>query len=213
MNSFNQRVKGRAPGRPTRQAALRLREICLNAALTEFVTNGFQGTTIGGVAQRAKASRATVYRMFGSKEALFRAVHQWVLEGRQSDLRELLARTNVPVQTMLVEVIEKIASDSVRPRDLALTRLFVTEAHRFPELGDSLFEHSLFAPLIDYLREQKERGTLAFDDPVEAAWDLTALASGGIKMLIKPPQTNTAALKARAQRLLHLLQDGWLRSA
>jgi TetR/AcrR family transcriptional repressor of mexJK operon len=209
---LDKRVRARVPGRPTQQAALRLREICLDAALAEFVVNGFQGTTIDGIARRAKASRATVYRMFGNKEALFRAVHQWVLESRQSDLRALLGRADVPVMTMLAEVIEKIASDSIRPRDLALTRLFVAEAHRFPELVDSLFEHSLFEPLINYLGDQKARGALAINDPVEAAWDLAALASGGIKMLIKPADIDPAALQARVHRVIQLLQSGWLRS-
>jgi AcrR family transcriptional regulator len=211
-NPLEKRVQPRIPGRPTQKAAVELKEICLDAALAEFVVNGFQGTTIDGVAQRAKASRATVYRMFGSKEALFRAVHQWVLEQRQSDLRALLARDNLPVDVMLAEAIEKIAADSVRPRDLALTRLFIAEAHRFPELVDSLFEHSLFEPLIDYLREQKERGTLAIDDPVEAAWDLTALAAGGIKMLIDPGMQNRAAVKTRVARVMNLLRHGWLRT-
>ncbi len=204
------KVQARVPGRPTQQAAAALRDICLEAALDEFFAHGFEGATIDGVAKRAKASRATVYRMFGNKEALFRAVHQWFMERRQSNLRALLEDDLQPY-AMLVALIEKIYQDSVRPRDLAVTRLFVAESHRFPELTDSLFEHALFEPLIDYLRRQAELGIFDIQDPVEAAWDLTALAGGGIRMLITPPLTDPAAVRARAERLAALATKGWLR--
>ena len=203
-------VRARIPGRPRRRAAAKLREICLEAALSEFVEHGFKGATIEGAARRAKASRSTVYRMFTNKETLFRAIHRWVLESRQSDLRILLASGLAP-QAMLGAVIEKIYLDSVRPRDLALTRLFVAEAHRFPELTDALFEHSLFEPLIDYLKGLAERGMADIDDPVEAAWDLSALAGGGLKMLLKEPIADPAALRTRTARLMRLLCHGWLR--
>lgn len=206
------KVQARVPGRPTQQAAAVLRDICLEAALDEFFAHGFEGATIDGVAKRAKASRATVYRMFGNKEALFRAVHQWFLERRQSNLRTILATDRQP-HDMLVAVIEKIYLDSVRPLDLALTRLFVAEAHRFPDLTDSLFEHAIFEPLIDYLKEQAARGIFDLTDPVEAAWDLTSLAGGGIRMLIAPPLTDPAVVHARAERLAALVTKGWLRKA
>jgi len=203
-------VRAREPGRPTQQAALHLREICLEAALAEFLARGFEGATIDGVARHAKASRATVYRMFGNKESLFRSVHEWVLEGRQSDLRTLLDTDRPPFE-MLAAVIERIYLDFTQPRVLALTRLFIAESHRFPELADSLFEHFLFEPLIDYLRRLSERGVARIDDPVEAAWDLTTLAGGGIRMLLMAPLTDPEHLQARTQRLTRLVTAGWLR--
>lgn len=204
------RVRPRVPGRPTQKAAAQLREICLAAGFDEFVERGFAAATIDGVARRAKASRSTVYRLFGDKEVLFRAVHQWALESRQSDLRTLL-ETDRPPKAMLALLIEQIYGDSVRPRDLALTRLFIAESRRFPELADILFEHALFEPLIEYLRSLAERGIVAIDDPVEAAWDFTALAVGGVRMLLKEPIVEPRALRARTARLTNLITRGWLR--
>ena len=203
------RVRARVPGRPTQQNALRLREICLSAALDEFIRHGFAAATIDGVARRAKASRNTVYRTFRDKETLFRAVHRWALEGRQSDLRKLL-QADHPPEEMLALVIEKVYVDSTRPRDLAMTRLFVAEGVRFPDLTDSLFEKSLFEPLIEYLADLARRGIADIEDPLHAAWDLTALAGGGILMLLKKPITHPAELRARTQRLAKLVTRGWL---
>ncbi|UXJ50146.1 TetR/AcrR family transcriptional regulator [Pseudomonas citronellolis] len=202
-------VRPREPGRPTQQAALQLREICLEAALAEFLAHGFEGATIDGIARHAKASRATVYRMFGNKDALFRAMHQWMLEGRQSNLRLLLAR-DLPPAEMLAAVIERIYLDCTQPRVVALARLFIAESHRFPELADSLFENFLFEPLIDYLETLSECGIAKIDDPVEAAWDLATLAGGGVRMLIAAPITDPQRLQARTQRLARLVTEGWL---
>lgn len=204
------RVESREPGRPNLEAAARLREICLQAGLDEFLAHGFEGATIDAVAQRAKASRATIYRMFGNKEALFRAVHQHFYEGRQSGLRTLLG-TGLPPAEMLEAAVERIYRDAVRPRDLALTRMYVAEAHRFPELTDTLFERTLFEPLIAYLRMLKEDGVADIDDPVEAAWDVANLAGGGLRLLLQPPVTDPDALRQRARRLARLLARGWLR--
>ena len=46
----------------------------LDAAAKEFADNGFQGTRIEHVALRAGCNKGLVYRYFGDKEGLFRAV-------------------------------------------------------------------------------------------------------------------------------------------
>ena len=53
----------------------RTREAVLAAAAEEFCAKGFDGATTAGVARRAGVSKQLINHHFGSKEALFREVH------------------------------------------------------------------------------------------------------------------------------------------
>ena len=54
----------------------RTREAVLAAAAEEFCAKGFDGATTAGVARRAGVSKQLINHHFGSKEALFRQVHE-----------------------------------------------------------------------------------------------------------------------------------------
>lgn len=76
------RVKGRrydASGR--RRAALERRRLVVEQARALFLERGFAGTTVAGVADAAGVSVETVYKTFGSKAGLVRAVWEQALEG------------------------------------------------------------------------------------------------------------------------------------
>ena len=62
--------KGRPPERPDR------RESILDAALRCFVEQGFHGTAIPQIAERAAIASGTIYHYFPSKEALVNAVYR-----------------------------------------------------------------------------------------------------------------------------------------
>jgi len=53
---------------------------------------------------------------------------------------------------------------------------------------------------------------LDIDDAVESAWDLAALATGGVRLLIAAPIGDPAALKRRIRRVTRLLTHGWLQA-
>jgi AcrR family transcriptional regulator len=88
-------------GRPRRSSA----EILADAASELFLENGYDGTTVDQIAQRAGVSRATFFNYFGGKADLF-----WVdLDRSLAQLPEALAAgSSLPpvsaVQAALVEV-------------------------------------------------------------------------------------------------------------
>ena len=52
----------------------RKRQAILNAAISEFLANGFRGSSMDAISTRAEVSKRTVYNHFESKEALFQAI-------------------------------------------------------------------------------------------------------------------------------------------
>jgi AcrR family transcriptional regulator len=87
---------GRRPGRPDTRGAV------LDAARVRFASDGFDATTIRGVAAHAGVDPALVMRFYGSKEGLFAAVLEQLadlsetllasLAGSQSGMGERLTR-------------------------------------------------------------------------------------------------------------------------
>jgi AcrR family transcriptional regulator len=74
------KVPPRRGGRPSRAAAALLGERILDAATELFLAEGYDGTSIEAVAQRARISKRTFYHRFPDKAALFGAVVHRIVE-------------------------------------------------------------------------------------------------------------------------------------
>src|SRR4029450_10607589 len=67
-----------------RQAqARRTRQVILDAAHRQFLEGGYAATTIAAIAAEAGVSVETIYKAFGGKPALVRAIYQPGLVGQQ----------------------------------------------------------------------------------------------------------------------------------
>ena len=69
-----------ATGTKTRQTAEERREAVLEAAWFEFAQDGLQGASTDAIARSAGISQPYLFRLFGSKKALFIAVNDMCLE-------------------------------------------------------------------------------------------------------------------------------------
>lgn len=125
-----------APGRSERvQAAI------LAAAEEVFLRDGYIGASMDDVARLAGSSKQTVYKHFGSKEALFieLVTSMTVITGDPVG-HEAADASGEPAENLTALAIEML--DAVlTPRILRLRRLVIGEVNRFPELGKALFEH------------------------------------------------------------------------
>lgn len=98
-----------------------IRDRILDAALREFAAGGFEGATVAGIARAAGISTGNVYRYFGGKEELLRAVlpAAWV-----ERFRSLLRRR-----------VEAAEGMSELPDD--------DSAHPFVDAADALLEFAI----------------------------------------------------------------------
>src|SRR5438445_10206939 len=67
----------RKPGRPSPDSQALLREHLLRSALNAFLLYGFEGMSFHALAQTSGISRDTLYRLYRSKEELFRAAAEF----------------------------------------------------------------------------------------------------------------------------------------
>jgi AcrR family transcriptional regulator len=118
------------------------------------------------VAQRARISKRTFYHRFPDKAALFAAVVHRIIEGlRPSSGTPLYEGGNL--EEVLRRLARLILRATLTPLALALNRLMVAEAQRFPELAAIVAREGGRAEVVERIAATLERearaGGLAID--------------------------------------------------
>lgn len=154
--------------------SLRKRRAILDAATATFLSNGYLGASMDEIAARAGVSKTTVYNHFEDKEALFSAiVRARVDEASDAVHDEIvgLASTH-DAETDLRELARRQLERVMQPHIMALRRLVIGEAERFPELGRLFYDHGAgrtIDALAGTFARLAERGLLRVEDPFVAA--------------------------------------------
>jgi TetR/AcrR family transcriptional repressor of mexJK operon len=131
--------RARHGGRPSRTAALQLRDRILEVAAELFLTEGYGSTSIEAVAGRAGISKRTFYHRFDDKAALFAAVvHRIIEQIRPPPGVPLLEGATLP--DILSRLAGLILRAALSPQAIALHRLVTAESVRFPNLVRAVYD-------------------------------------------------------------------------
>jgi TetR/AcrR family transcriptional repressor of mexJK operon len=157
-------------------------ESILAAARKTFLASGFGAVSMDAIAREAGASKATLYAYFASKEELFGAV---VTREGERYFRGFSARELDPnaVEASLREIADRFLDLVLSPDAIAVNRITIGEAARFPQLGEVFWRagpERTRAQIEAFLRRAGAAGTLAVADPRLAAEQFIALLRGDI---------------------------------
>lgn len=147
------------------------RQSVIEAAVEIFVERGFEGTSIDLIAQRAKVSKPTIYSHFSGKEELFVEILGEACESLAGPMVGPEAESG-ELEAVLQSITRAYAAAVLTPRVIALHRLFVAEAERFPQLARRYYEagparaHRSFAA---FLEARMRKGDIAEGDPLQLA--------------------------------------------
>ncbi|MDG4720778.1 MULTISPECIES: TetR/AcrR family transcriptional regulator [Thalassospira] len=126
----------RAPTTPKQQE--RFNRI-LDAAAQELLDMRDDSTAVDRIAQRSGTSKATIYRYFGDKVGLERAMVAWLCERARDPLEDIIAdRDNARVTMMAIG--QAFASGVLNRNVMDLHRYVVARASTHPELGEIFWE-------------------------------------------------------------------------
>ena len=166
----------RSGGRPSREQAALLGDRILDVAAELFLTEGYGATSIEAVAQRAGISKRTFYHRFADKAALFDAVLRRIIQGLRPSA-DLPLFEGGDFSEVLHRLARLAVHASVAPNTLALTRLMLTEAQRFPELAAVIAREGSRGEAVRQITAllERESGRLAIDRPEFAAEQFLAL--------------------------------------
>ena len=180
MEALEQEVSGRSDGGAKRRQIM-------EGARQVFLSSGFDGASMNDVARAAGVSKGTLYAYFNSKEELFEAI----IRGEKSQSAErmcaFLPDYSDP-RAMLTDFGVRLLTRMAEPSTLALSRVVIAAAEKFPNIGRTFFEAGpLYGNqrLAGRLRELEQAGLVSVPDPERAAWHFLDLClSGGYKKLL-----------------------------
>ncbi len=163
-------------------AAAARRQAFVDAARELFFTNGYAGTTMSAVAGKVGGSKTTLWSYFPSKEELFAAVADDLVEHYGAALQ-----VELPVDEPVPEVLRRfgyvLISTLLSTPLLSLYRLVVGEAERFPHLAETFYERGPRrgkARLAAWMGEKMVRGELRMGDPMQAVYHFAGLCQSGV---------------------------------
>jgi AcrR family transcriptional regulator len=119
----------------------RKRAAILNGAKAIFLQEGFGLATMDDVAAAAGVGKQTVYRHFGSKEALFAGLVRFMCAEVGSVASARGEQSDRSAEVELRELGWLLVRNLIAPDSLGLYRAIVAEAGRLPELGEIFYEN------------------------------------------------------------------------
>ncbi|MFV0623344.1 TetR/AcrR family transcriptional regulator [Sphingomonas sp. ac-8] len=172
----------------------------LAIAQRSFLEHGYAGTSMSAIAAELGGSKATLWRYFRSKEALFEAVVDEATSAYRRQVADLL-RPSSDVRATVLAFARGFLTKIVSREACQLHRLVAAEAGRSPEVG------AIFARvpqrtrqlLADFFTGAMAAGQLRRGDPLAAAQVLTYLCMGlQQRILWGGPDATAAEVEAEA---------------
>jgi AcrR family transcriptional regulator len=180
---MNKPVQPPERGKSAATASRAKRAEILEGARRVFRAEGFDGASMDKIAQAAKVSKGTLYVYFRNKEELFQAL---VMVDRQEAAEQMCIVTDdeAEIDATLQGLGERFLTMMTAPQHIALIRMVMGAAEKFPDAGRTFFEMGPcfgINRLADYLDRQVERGRLTIDeDTTFAAANFLNLCHGTI---------------------------------
>ena len=180
------RSGGRSPGRPPLAAVAAHREALLDTATAVFIEHGYEAASMNAIAERAGASKMTLYRLFPSKAELFVAVMMRRIERQLVELDERIRDHRGSTEELLESLAVGFVTGAVAEEQSQLRRIILHEGLRFPDLAKAFWATTLertLHSLTTYFSSPAARASLRIADPREAADVFVSLIIGLTPML------------------------------
>lgn len=192
-------VTGKEPDRQE----IRRRAI-VAAARKAFLRQGYGQTSMSAIAADLGGSKTTLWTYFRSKQDLFAAVVDYQVERYGEALRLELPEDGDPAETLYALGLS-VLTTILRPQIIALHRVVVGEAGRFPELGRMLWDRGAERGqqrTQAWLQLQMDKGRLRAADARLAAAHFLGLCQSGAfyrHLLGAAPRPDAAGIEAEVR--------------
>lgn len=156
------------------------RDTILSIALEVFLEEGYAAASMSTIAARVGGSKGTLYNYFRSKAELFVAVIQSQCEIHQNQIFDV---PDQDIRSLLTELGRRFGKMLLSDEVIAIHRIVVAEATRFPEIGEALYEAGPKrgkVRLQAYLAQAMDEGALRRADPIRATEHAMELCLAGL---------------------------------
>ena len=119
----------------------RRRNAIVEAALSLFLEQGYERTTLGNIVERAGGSLATVYKLFGSKDGLLEEVVFEKASSGEALIADAVEQGGSPSE-MLHRIAEGLHLHFLDPEVVALVRIVIARSVSDPDFAKLFVERT-----------------------------------------------------------------------
>jgi TetR/AcrR family transcriptional repressor of mexJK operon len=175
------------------------RHAMIEAAYSLFIEKGYASVSVDDIIRVSKGSKSSLYKFFGSKEGILKAVVESLAEEM---LREI--HLEFPSAKTAREALNRVGMVFA---DLALSdnainqhRQAVSHARAFPDLAKLWYESGpkrTIDGFANFLERETAAGRLRVADPARAAWFFIGMiiVHDNMRLLVGLPRPERSALK------------------
>ncbi|GCE82359.1 TetR/AcrR family transcriptional regulator [Komagataeibacter diospyri] len=167
-------------GRPTPEGSAQLDRHVLEVATTLFVKQGYAATSLEQIARVAECSKASLYRRYSSKAALFKAVVAARGKHLLEEARAVEASSKNPLLATK-EIAQFFLTFMLRPETVEAYRIVIADGHRIPSVVDDMMATSVepfVATISRLLKAAADAGHIESIDHEETTRVLMGLVLG-----------------------------------
>ncbi|MEU6630288.1 TetR/AcrR family transcriptional regulator [Streptomyces parvus] len=167
----------------------------VRAATRLFLENGYDRTSLARIAEAAGVSKATLFKQFPTKAALFDAIVTASWDSGREGEQPPAGDPEAGLTAIGLRYTELLG----RPGMADLFRIVIAELPRFPELGEAQFQRGklpYFDAVRRYLEAEHAAGTIDCREPELAATQFLGMVSNYVfwpRMLLPRWSTDAAA--------------------
>ncbi|MEH2252756.1 TetR/AcrR family transcriptional regulator [Nostoc sp.] len=141
MSKQGSKVKKRGPGRPRADERDLRNEAILEAATAVFLEQGFARASTDEIANRAGASKQTLYSLYPSKAALFAALMKRRSEKLVDPVASAILRQDAPAHEILYQYGLQVLRANLSENGQQLQRRLIAEAPVFSDLANAFWQN------------------------------------------------------------------------
>jgi TetR/AcrR family transcriptional repressor of mexJK operon len=177
----------------------------------EFLTHGYQRTSVDGIGKAAGVSKQTIYRHFNDKAEILRAIV--IQTSARFENTVPLVSERLGTQAVIENCVATVRRSFFEDDSINLFRLGITIASQLPELSATLngyFVRSL-APIADQIAMLDRAGQISVISPLEGAAQAGVLAVEGVRYHMGFPMPSSAASPSDISAIADLYLNGFMR--
>lgn len=185
----------------------------LAGARAVFAEDGFEGASVDDIAARAGVSKATLYRYFPDKRALFQAYVAAECR-KQANHTFSIELSEAGIEQTLRDIAHQFVGFLLSDFAIEMFRVAFSEVRRFPEIGREFYDSgpaNAHRRLSQLLAAGTVRGELEVEDPDFAAEQFTELCKSDLylKLLLG---VRTSVTEKEVQRVADAAVDVFMRA-
>lgn len=167
----------------------------LNTATDLFLEKGYDAVSLNDIIQYAGGSKASIYKFFGNKDGLFKAICDYRCDICLQELYNNTESNESNLKCLFLIILQNFHKHLVQPKNIQFLRLLLDRAKCDPELAKHLHDKGLqliIKNIESHLTKAHKQGIITCEHPMYSArMLLSAVWHFEWQMLMGLPTTQT----------------------